>query len=115
MTVEVSGVSKGWVNLKLPVASYLIRLLCENAKDDEMIDIDITLNEDITMSARFETPCSTEDAAYAIKVAKLAGFNVSRDGNVLIFKAKVSADTIMQVYATSGEDFQHILSKVFEM
>ena len=109
MTLSVSGVSRGHVNLKLPVVTYLIRLLCECGDSDEMIEADITLGDDFTLSVSYVSKCPADDVAHIVKVARLAGFTVSRVDNTLIFKSDVKASSIMQIYATSNEDFYNLL------
>ena len=112
---SIIGTSMGFVNLKLPVTSYLIRLIAECESGDEVINLDISLSDAFTMTATYKSPCMTEDVAHIVNIARLAGFEVSRDGNSLIFKACILTTSILQVYATSVEDFYSMLVTTFKM
>ena len=109
MSISIDGVARGSVTLKLPVASYLIRLLCECGDSDEFIEARISLGDELTLSVSYKNPCPSEDVAQIVKVAKLAGFEVKRYGNLLFFSADVSITSIMQIYAVSAEEFFEML------
>ena len=115
MDISVDGVARGFVNLKLPVTSYLIRLICECGDSDEFIEAHITLGDKLTLSVCYKKPCPAEDVAQIVKVAKLAGFDVTRDGNSLFFSADISITSIMQVYAATGDDLFDMLVTTHEM
>lgn len=109
MTVSISGASMGYTKLNLPVASYLVRLLGELGEDDEEICLEISLSDELMMRASYRRLAPTEDVAYIIKVARLAGFEVSREGESLTFKSEVNITQVLRIYATSGEDFREML------
>lgn len=115
MTVSIEGTSRGNANLKLPVATYLVRLLCETAADDAMVDVNILLGDEIVMKAHFEELKDVEDVAYMVRVAKLAGFEVTRDGKSFSFNCAVKSDSIMKVYAASMLDFKNMLVTTCKM
>ena len=115
MTVSIEGTSRGNANLKLPVATYLVRLLCETAADDAMVDVNILLGDEIVMKAHFEELKDVEDVAYMVRVAKLAGFEVTRDGKSFSFSCAVKSDSIMKVYAASMIDFKNMLVTTYKM
>ena len=115
MQTTISGVSRGYVKLNLPVTSYLIRLLCENSGEDEEISLQIKLDEELTVTARYERLASAPEVAELIKVARLAGFEVSRSEESLTFKACVYITSIMQIYATSGDEFLKMLILTHDM
>ena len=115
MELDVVGSSVGTVSLKLPVVSYLVRLLCECGDSDEVIRATLTISDDITLKVDYEGPCPTDDVALIVKVARLAGFLVGRSGNTLTFKAKISSSSIMHVYAISQEDFYSVLVLTHKM
>ena len=115
MQAYISGISRGYVKLNLPVASYLIRLLCEAATEDEVVALEIRLDEELTMTARYVKLAPAQEIAELIKVARLAGFEVSRFENSLTFKAQVYITSIMQIYATSGEEFLKMLVLTYDM
>ncbi len=115
MAVSVRGDARGKVSLKLPVVSYLMRLLCEGAGSDEMIDLDISLGDEVKMTAGFEQLPSVDSVAHIVKVAQLAGFDVTRHGEALTFAARVHLTSIMQIYAVSGDEFKSILITTFKM
>ena len=103
--LDVEGFSTGSVNLKLSVASYLIRLICECGDSDDLIRATLSLGDDLVLKVDYDTPRPTDDVAYIVRVAKLVGFSVERSGSSLIFKAKIKMNSIMQIYATSADDF----------
>lgn len=109
MSIGIDGVARGSVSLKLPVASYLIRLLCECGDSDEFIEARISLKDELTLSVSYKNQCPPEDVAEIVKVARLAGFEVKRDGNSLFFSADISITSIMQIYAVSAEEFFEML------
>ena len=115
MELGVDGYSTGTVNLNLPVSSYLIRLICECGDFDEVIVARLSLDDDLTLTVNYERVPPTEDVAHIVRVAKLAGFTVSRRENTLIFKAKIKITSIMQIYATSSEEFREILIRTYKM
>lgn len=115
MELGVDGYSTGTVNLNLPVSSYLIRLICECGDFDEVVVARLLLDDDLTLTVRYERVPPTEDVAHIVRVAKLAGFTVSRSENTLIFKAKIKITSIMQIYATSSEEFREILIRTYKM
>ena len=115
MNISVSGVSRGTVKLNLPVTSYLIRLLAECGDSDELIEPHISLDDTLSISVTYTCACPTEDVATIVKVARLAGFEVKRDGNSLYFTAKVTTTHLMQLYATSADDFLDMLITTYKM
>lgn len=115
ISLDVNGESRGSVNLKLPVTTYLIRLICECGDNDEMIDSSISLGENFTLTVKYSSHCPSDDVAYIVKIAKLAGFRVDRDGNTFLFTSKIKVSPIMQIYATSSEDFYNMLVTTYNM
>ena len=115
MELGVDGYSTGTVNLNLPVSSYLIRLICECGDFDEVIVARLSLDDDLTLTVSYERVPPTEDVAHIVRAAKRAGFTVSRRENTLIFKAKIKITSIMQIYATSSEEFREILIRTYKM
>ena len=115
LRVAVNGGCDGTVRLNLSAVSYLVRLLCELAEDDEVIDLIFDLGDNMTMSASFRDMSNHEDVAHIIKVARLANFDVTRDGNTLIFSADVTVSPIMKIYAVSSDDFMQILILTHKM
>lgn len=114
LTVEVSGYSRGEVSLKLPVFSYLIRLLCEEV-EDEPVKCSVSLGEELVIETSYPKINDMYKTSHLIKVAKLAGFKVDRVGDVLIFKAKADISAIMQVYATSYDELMRLLVTTYNM
>ena len=115
MRISIDGISRGFVNLKLSVASYLIRLICECGDSDDFIEANITLSDRLTLTVSYKNPPPAEDVAQIVKVARLAGFEVARDENSLFFSTDISITSIMQIYATSGEDFFDLLVTTHKM
>lgn len=115
VTVEIIGDRRGSVNLKLPVVSYLIRLIAMITDDDELIEIKITLDDEITIEARFHSLSDIEGVAHIVGVARLAGFSVDRDKDNLYFTAKIHSSQIMQIYAISNEEFKNLLITTYFM
>ncbi len=115
MSTTVTGNSVGDIYLKLPVVSYLLRLMCEGAGDDEPISLHINLDEDITLEARFVKLPDNEGSAEIISFAKYAGFKVARDNHTLILRAKVHTASIMKIYATSPDHFRDMLITTYNM
>lgn len=115
MDLEVNGYSTGSVNLNLPVSSYLVRLICECGDFDEVVDAKLSIDDDLILTVSYEKAPPAEDVAYIVRVAKLAGFTVDRRENTLIFKAKIKITSIMQIYATSSEEFSEMLVRTYKM
>lgn len=113
--LEVKGSSTGTVHLNLPVTSYLLRLICECGDFDEVIEATLSVDDDLILTVNYEKTPPTEDVAHIVRVARLAGFTVDRRDNTLIFKAKIRITSIMQIYATSSEEFREILARTFKM
>ena len=114
MTVTVLGHSDECVNLKLSVVTYMIRLFCEMAGENEVIELYISLGDKLTMSLSFKSLDDHESVSHLIKTARLAGFDVLRDGGTLIFEASVSKATL-QVYAASSDEFMDMLVLTHKM
>ena len=112
---KITGAANGKVSLKLPVVSYLVRLLAEGVDDDGALDFKISLGEKMVIEARFTRLPNVDEAAHIVKVARLAGFNVKREAESLYFSVGIRATSIMQIYATSSEDFMHQLIITFKM
>ena len=115
MSISIDGLARGTVNLKLPVASYLIRLICECGDNEEFIEANINLGDKLTLSVSYKNQSPLEDIAQIVKVARLAGFEVEREGNILRFSASTSITSIMQIYAVSAEEFFNILVTTYKM
>lgn len=114
VTVNVEGQSEGTLSLKLPVVSYLVRLMSEGT-DDGTLMVKISLGEKIILNATFDPMPSTNDTVHIISVAKLAGFDVTRDGDTLLFSADIKAIHIMKIYAISSNDFADLLKLTYKM
>ena len=115
LKLDVTGTSPGTVSLKLPVASYLVRLLCECGDSDELIEASLELSDEMTLSVNYSFSCPSDDVAHIVQVARLAGFRVERDGGVLIFKAHITSEAVMRIYAVSSSDFQNMLVYAYKM
>ena len=115
MSISIDGTSRGHVKLKLSVASYLVRLICECGDNDDFIEASISLGDKLTLSVNYKNPCPAEDVAQIVKVARFAGFEVARNGNSLFFSTDVTITAIMQIYATSGDDFYDMLVTTHKM
>ena len=109
VNVQITGDRRGNVNLNLPVTSYLIRLIAMITDDDEPIDIKITIDDNLTVESRFHALTDVVGVAHIVQIARLAGFSVDRDNNTLFFTAKIQATHIIQIYATSNEEFKNLL------
>ena len=115
MNVRISGVSRGDVHLKLPVVTYLIRVLCEIAAEDTMIDVEVSIGERLSIKADYDGLGEVGDVAYMVSVARLAGFEVTRENNTFTFTSEVKISSIMKVYATSMLDFKNMLITTYKM
>lgn len=114
LTVKIEGSSMGKLMLKLPVVSYMIRLIAEAAVD-EAVNVTIILDEEFTVKANFPTVPSLEDTIHLINVAKLSGFEVRREGNVFFYSTPITISPIMQVYAISGDEIMDLLITTYNM
>ena len=115
LELDVDRAPAGAVTLKLPVASYLIRLVCECGDSDELIRASITFSDELILRVNYTFPCPTDDVAHIVQVAKLAGFYVERDQNALIFKAPIKSESVMHIYAVSDNDFERMLVYAYKM
>ena len=115
VTVEISGDRPGTVNLNMPAVSYLIRLITMITDDDELINLKINLDDNMTLEARFHELTDVPGVVHIVDVGRLAGFSVERSGNTLYFIAKIRSSNIMQIYATSNEDFKNLLIETHNM
>ena len=104
----------GKLMLKLPVVSYMIRLIAEAAVD-EAVNVTIILDEEFTVKADFPTVPSLEDTIHLINVAKLSGFEVRREGNVFFYSTPITISPVMQVYAISGDEIMDLLITTYNM
>jgi hypothetical protein len=114
VSVFVEGQSEGTLSLKLPVVSYLVRLMSEGT-DDGTVTVRISLGEKIVLNAAFDPMPDTNDTVHIINVAKLAGFDVTREGDTLSFSADVKASHILKIYAVSSSDFADLLKLTYKM
>ena len=114
-TASISGAVNGNVSLKLPVVSYLARLLAEGTDEDGTLEFAISLDEKMVIEARFTKLPDVDEAAHIVKVAMLAGFDVRREAESLYFTVGIQASSIIQIYATSSEEFMHHLIITFRM
>jgi hypothetical protein len=114
VSVKINGYATGRVSIRLPDFSYFIRLLCEDAYD-ETIKCEITLDDDLTIRTTYPSIRDDEKTVYLFKVASIAGFDVDRDGDILIFKTKIHATDVLQVYAISSTEIMDMLIAVYEM
>lgn len=115
VTVEISGDRPGNVKLNMPAVSYLIRLITMITDDDEIINLKITLEDNLTLEARFHELTDVSGVAHIVDVGRLAGFSVERSNNTLYFIAKIHSSHIMQIYATSDENFKNLLVETHNM
>ena len=115
MDISIEGASSGSVRLNLPVSSYLIRLLCECGDSDDTVSAKIRLSDTLIISVDYKSKRPTDDVAHIVKVARLAGFEVSRTDTSLTFKADIKLTSIMQVYAISTENFRDMLVITYQM
>ena len=52
INLRISGYSGGYTELKIPVVSYFIRLLCEEA-EDEPVECEILLRDNLTIKTTY--------------------------------------------------------------
>ena len=114
LSVSIAGQSEGTLSLKLPVVPYLIRLMSESS-DDGRVTVNILLGEMVTMHAQFDPMPSINDTVHMINVARLAGFEIIRDGNTLSFSAEAKSSHILKIYAVSSNDFADLLALTYKM
>lgn len=114
LTVQVTGEAMGYVNLKLPVVSYLVRLLCEEA-EDEPVECTVTLGEKLVIRSTYPMIHNHELTAQVVGIARYAGFKVERDGDILIFSTPIHTSAIMQIYAISSDTFMQWLVTTYNM
>lgn len=114
VTVEIVGDRRGNVNLNLPVASYLIRLIAMITDNDEVIELKISLDDQITIESQFHMLTDVPGVAHIVQVARLAGFSVDREGDTLLFTSKIHATQIIQIYAMSNEYFKNLLVATYK-
>ncbi len=112
--VRVTGQGEGTLSLKLPVVSYLIRLIAE-CPPEGTVAIDIALGEKYRLDVSFDCMPSLDDTVHIINVAKLAGFEVARDGDTLSFTAEAKISHALKIYAVSGNDFADLLVLTYKM
>ncbi|MBQ7343904.1 MAG: hypothetical protein IJW53_03955 [Clostridia bacterium] len=114
VSVRVTGQGEGTLSLKLPVVSYLIRLIAE-CPPEGTVAIEITLGEKFRLDASFDCMPSLDDTVHMINVAKLAGFDVARDGDTLSFTTDAKISHALKIYAVSGNDFTDLLVLTYKM
>ena len=114
MQVEVTGTARGEVTLHTPAFSYLIRLICEEATD-EPATCAVTLSDKLVMHIGYPAIQNDELTAYLVQVARLVGFKVEREGDVLIFSTDIRITSIMHVYATSSDELMDLLIRTYNM
>ena len=114
ISVKTVGYANGKVNIKLPVFSYFIRLLCEDAYD-ETVKCTITLDDYLTITTTYPSIKDNEKTALLISVASFAGFKPSRDGDILSFKTKIHTTNVLHIYAISSDEIMDTLVSVYRM
>ena len=114
MKVDITGTSLGEVALNMPVFSYLIRLICEEATD-EPATCSIALSDKLVMRVGYPAIDDDEMTAYLVQVARLVGFKVDREGDTLIFSTDIRITSIMHVYATSSDELMDLLITTYNM
>ena len=115
ISLSIEGHAIGTVNLNLPVLSYFVRLLCEDA-EDEPVECSVTLGDDIIIKVtNYPMIASIYSTAHLLDIAKFVGFKVQRIGNTLIFKAAVRTSTVMKVYANTIDELMHWLITTYNM
>ena len=114
INLRISGYSGGYTELKIPVVSYFIRLLCEEA-DDEPVECEILLGDNLTIKTTYPKIRDHEKTAFLIRVAKFAGFNVDRDVDLLIFTSDIRITSVMQIYAISSDELMYWLVTTHKM
>ena len=114
MTVDVIGTANGYVNIKLPVLSYLIRLIAE-VVDDEPAHCTVRLSDRVEIETHYPKIADDSMTAYLIDVAKLTGFKVKRASDILYFSTDIITSPLMKIYATSQEKIMEYLVIVWEM
>ena len=114
LEVEIIGNANGHVNVKLPVLSYLVRLLCEAAHDTPA-QCTVTLADSLEIKTLYPDISNTVHTAYLIEVAKLAGFKVTREDDILYFTTDIVRSYVMKIYAVSSDEIMDWLVKVSQM
>ena len=114
ISVTTVGYANGKISIKLPVFSYLVRLLCEDATD-ETVKCTILLDDFLTIRTTYPSIHDHAKTALLIKIAKFAGFTVDRDGDILIFKTKIQTTDTMRIYANSSNEIMYMLVTLYEM
>lgn len=115
LEVNADGYSHGNVHLKLPVVSYLMRLLYDAAEDDEIVVLNVHLGEKLVIESSFNDLSDHEHTALIVKIASYAGFDVSRNKNTLIFTAEILHAGALPIYAMHCDEFTNMLKEAFEM
>ena len=114
LTVSINGQANGFVNLKMPVVSYVIRLLCEEAVD-EMVECTVNLGEKLVIETTYPAISNHELTANVVKIARFAGFKVDREGDILIFSANIETTAVLHIYAVSSDEILHWLVTTYNM
>lgn len=114
MTVRIIGKAHGYLKLRFPVVSYLIRLLSECC-DSGTVDLSISLSDALLIESALDSSPTIEDASHIVKVARLAGFKVDRCENTFLFRAPIEFTEILRIYATSSDEFREMLVTTYKM
>ena len=115
MEVEICGKADGVANVSEAYTAYLVRSFLAYASIDEMLNLKITLGENLTISVSFRTLPNAEKLAQMTEIARMAGYRVSRDGSTLTFTAEIYSSKALQIYAISITDFIKELENVVFM
>ena len=114
MTLRIEGFPNGYVMLNTQVLSYLVRLLCTDAKD-EPITCNVVIDDKLTIETTYPNIEDHEMTSHLIKVAKLVGFKADRRGDILIFSADITPSLSMKIYATSTDEIMDWLVLTYLM
>jgi hypothetical protein len=114
MNLTLTGRSFGYVNLRLPVFSYMMRLLCEEA-EDEPLECKVTIGDDFVMESTYPAINDLNLTRRLTYIAQYAGFNVKVCENKLVFTARIRISSIMQIYANSSNELMDWLFTTFKM
>ena len=104
MEIETEGSSDGAISISVAYTAYLLRSFLSSVRSDEMIYLKIAFDGALSLSVSFSSLPSAEELSEIITLARVAGWDVKRDGETLHFYAEVYDDRALQIYAVSIDD-----------
>lgn len=111
--ITVSGRSQGYASVSAEMTAYMLRTAMENTKDDEVLRIEISLGDNLTLKISYEYDPDSETVASVIGIARIAGFVAQRCENTITLTSCITDSSTIKIYAISKNEIANHLYEIF--